>query len=42
MNEAAFKTYFWVGVGAAIALFLNNTIAGILNPVLTPLKLNYS
>ena len=36
-----FKPYLLVAVGAALALILNTMIAGILNPILTPLKITY-
>ena len=36
------KTFLWTSVGVALALSLDATIAGILNPILTPLKLSYN
>lgn len=36
------KTFIAMAVGAAAALVLNKTIAGILNTVLSPLGLTYA
>lgn len=36
------RTFLWVAVGATIALALDSTIASILNPILAPLKLDYT
>lgn len=36
------KTFFAIALGAAAALVLNKTIAGILNSILTPLGLTYA
>ena len=42
MNGVAWRTAFWLGLGVALGLAVNNTIAGFVNPLLTPLKLSVS
>lgn len=36
------KTFWYITAGVAAALILNSTIAGIVNPVLAPVKLSVS
>lgn len=36
------KTFWYITAGVAAALILNSTIAGAVNPILTPLKLSVS
>jgi hypothetical protein len=34
------KTFLWISVGVALGLVLNTTIAGFINPIITPMKLS--
>jgi hypothetical protein len=36
------KELLWLAVGVFLALILETTLAGILNPILAPVKLSYS
>jgi hypothetical protein len=36
------KVMFYIGLGVLAAFALNNTIAGFVNPLLTPVKLSVS
>lgn len=36
------KVMFYIGVGVVLAIALNNTIAGFVNPILSPVKLSVS
>jgi hypothetical protein len=36
------KVMFYIGVGIVLAIALNNTIAGFVNPILAPAKLSVS
>jgi hypothetical protein len=34
------KTFLYISVGVALGLILNTTIAGFVNPIITPIKLS--
>lgn len=36
------KTFMYTAIGVALGLMLNTTIAGFVNPILTPVKLSVS
>jgi hypothetical protein len=36
------KTFWYIALGVAAGIVLNSTIAGFVNPLITPLKLSVS
>lgn len=40
--SAKVETLLYVGAGIAVVMLFDTTIAGVLNPILAPLKLSYS